>query len=48
MWASFSGERMTIPEESKVVYGFKDGKDEKSFDALEWLASMGSHVPHKE
>jgi hypothetical protein len=32
-----------LPEESKVVYGFKDGKDERVFDALEWLGSMGSH-----
>ena len=31
--ASFSQERMTyIPEESKVIYQSKDGKDEKVFD----------------
>ena len=35
--ASFSQERMTyIPEESKVNYQSKDGKEEKVFDALEW------------
>ena len=46
--ASFSQERMTyIPEESKVSYQSKDGKDEKIFDALEWLAAMCSHVPNK-
>ena len=46
--ASFSQERMTyIPEESKVVYHSKDGKSEKVFDALEWLAAMASHVPNK-
>ena len=46
--ASFSQERMTyIPEESKVVYLSKDGKEEKAFDALEWLAAMCSHVPNK-
>ena len=46
--ASFSQERMTyIPEESKVVYQSKDGKTEKVFDALEWLAAMCSHVPNK-
>jgi hypothetical protein len=33
-----------IPEESKVSYQSKDGKDEKVFDALEWLAAMCSHV----
>jgi hypothetical protein len=47
--ASFSQERMTpyhvrgrlyIPEESKVSYQSKDGKGEKVFDALEWLAAM--------
>jgi len=36
-----------IPEESKVVYQSKDGKDEKIFDALEWIAAMASHVPNK-
>jgi hypothetical protein len=46
--ASFSQERMTsIPEESKVSYQSKDGKEEKVFDALEWLAAMWSHVPDK-
>jgi hypothetical protein len=32
---------------SKVTYCSKDGKQEKVFDALEWLAAMGSHVPNK-
>ena len=46
--ASFSQERMTyIPDESKVVYKSKDAKEEKTFDALEWLAAMCSHVPNK-
>jgi hypothetical protein len=36
-----------IPEESKVIYQSKDGKDEKVFDPLEWLADMCSHVPNK-
>ena len=27
-----------IPEKHKVVYRSKDGKQEKIFDALEWLA----------
>jgi len=46
--ASFSQERMTyFPEDSKVVYRSKDGKEEKIFDALDWLASMCSHLPNK-
>ena len=46
--ASFSQERMTyIQAESKVSYQSKDGKEEKVFDALEWLAAMCSHVPNK-
>ena len=46
--ASFSQERMTyIQEESKVIYQSKDGKEEKAFDALEWLAAMCSHIPNK-
>lgn len=36
--ASFSQERMTyIPDQSIVVYKSKDAKEEKIFDALEWL-----------
>jgi hypothetical protein len=46
--ASFSQERMAyIPEESKVIYQSKDGKNEKVFDPLEWIAAMCSHVPNK-
>ena len=46
--AFFSPERMTyLQEESKVLYQSKDGKMEKTFDALEWLAAMTSHVPNK-
>jgi len=46
--ASFSQERMTyIPEESQVIYRSKDGKEQKVFEALEWLAAMCSHVPNK-
>ena len=36
-----------IPEDFKVVYQSKDGKEEKIFDALQWLAAMCSHVPNK-
>ena len=46
--ASFSQERMTyIQDDAKVVYQSKDGREEKVFDALEWLAAMCSHVPGK-
>jgi hypothetical protein len=46
--ASFSQKRMTyIPGKSKVVYRSQDGKQEKIFDALEWLAAMPSHVRNK-
>ena len=42
------GQGMTyIAEESRVIYQAKDGKNEKGFDALEWLAAMCSHVPNK-
>jgi hypothetical protein len=35
--ASFSQERMSyVRGESKVTYQSKDGKEEKTFDALEW------------
>ena len=38
IWASFSQERMRdFPEDSKVVYRSKNGKEEKALDALESL-----------
>ena len=47
----FSQERMTyVPEDAKVLYWSKDGKEENMFDALEWSrknerdASIRSHV----
>lgn len=46
--AFFSQVRMTyLQEESKVLYHSKDGKMEKTFDALEWLAAITLHVPNK-
>jgi hypothetical protein len=46
--ASFSQERMIYaPDQSKVFYKGKDGKHEKGFDALEWMAAMCSHVPNE-
>jgi hypothetical protein len=46
--ASFSQERMSyVEEEAQVLYRSKDGKEQKAFDALEWLAAMCSHVPGK-
>jgi hypothetical protein len=46
--ASFSQERMTyLRDESKVVYQGKDAKKAKTFEALEWLAAMCSHVPNR-
>jgi Putative transposase len=46
--ASFSQKRMTyVPDQAKVIYRSKDGKSDKAFDALEWLAAMCSHVPNK-
>ena len=45
--ASFSKERMTyLPDESRIIYRSKDHRQEKAFDALEWLAAMTSHIPN--
>ena len=46
--ASFSQERLRYDAQSAtVVYKGKDGSRQKTFDALEWLAAMCSHVPNK-
>lgn len=50
--ACFSQERMVyIPLEkskdgvAKVIYTSKDGGTRKTFDALDWLAHLVTHVP---
>jgi len=35
------------PEEAKVTYWSRERKEKKSYDALEWLAAMGSHAPER-
>ncbi|MBW1995960.1 MAG: hypothetical protein JRI77_16155 [Deltaproteobacteria bacterium] len=32
---------------AKVVYESKDGKTSKTFDALDWLAQLITHIPKK-
>ena len=52
--ASFSQERMTYIAAndssdgvSKVIYQSKDGRSTKTFDALDWLAQLVTHIPSK-
>ena len=46
--ASFSQERMKyLRHEGTVVYRAKDGKDQKTLPAMEWLAAMCSHIPNR-
>jgi len=47
--ATFSQKRMEYsPHEATVLYRSKDGKDKKTYDALEWLAAMACHVPERK
>jgi hypothetical protein len=46
--ASFSQERMRyLEQEGTVIYKAKDGKNQKTFPAMEWLAAMCSHIPNR-
>ncbi|MEE9302939.1 MAG: transposase [Thiotrichaceae bacterium] len=52
--ASFSQERVTYiaADQSadgmaKVIYQSKDGTSTKTFDALDWLAQLVTHIPSK-
>jgi hypothetical protein len=52
--ASFSQEpmRYVAPPDSldaaaKVIYQSKNGKTTKTFDALDWLAQLVSHIPNR-
>ena len=45
--AYFSQERMTyLPDESRIIYRSNDHRQEKTFEALDWLAAMTSHIPN--
>ena len=46
--ASFSQERMKYyPDEAKVTYESKYGRQVKEFSCLEWMAALVSHIPDK-
>ena len=52
--AAFSQERMTYVTEDqspdgspKVIYQSKDGRTSRTFDALDWLAQLTTHIPGK-
>ena len=46
--ASFSQERMRyLDQEGKVIYTAKDGRTNKNFPAMEWLAAMCTHIPNR-
>jgi len=46
--ASFSQERMKyFPDQAKVIYQSKYGKDVKEFSSLEWMAALVSHIPDR-
>jgi len=32
---------------AKVIYESKDGKTSKTFEALDWLAQLVTHIPNK-
>ncbi|MBE3093133.1 MAG: transposase [Actinobacteria bacterium] len=36
-----------VREESMVIYKSKDGKNTKEFDAVDFIASLASHIPNK-
>ena len=46
--ASFSQDWMRyLEQEGKVGYTSKDGRTNKNFPAMEWLAAMCSHIPNR-
>ncbi len=52
--ACFSQERMTylpaketLDGQAKVIYRSKDGRTSKTFEALDWLAQLVTHIPNK-
>jgi hypothetical protein len=46
--ASFSTERLSyVSEDSKVIYKSNSGNDTKEFDAVDFIASITSHIPNR-
>ena len=46
--ASFSTERLNyISESSRVIYKSRTGNDSKEFEALDFIASITSHIPNR-
>ncbi len=52
--ACFSAERMTylpakdtLDGQAKVIYRSKDARTSKTFEALDWLAQLVTHIPNK-
>jgi hypothetical protein len=52
--ACFSQQRMThiaaadtLDGQAKVIYRSKDGRTSKTFEALDWLAQLVTHIPDK-
>jgi len=46
--ASFSQERLNyIEDKSKVIYKSRSGNDTKEFEALDFIASITSHIPNR-
>jgi hypothetical protein len=52
--ACFSQQRMTylpakdsLDGQAKVIYSSKDGRTSKTFEALDWLAQLVTHIPNK-
>ena len=37
----------TLDGIAKVIYESKDAKTHKTFDALNWLAQLVTHIPNK-
>jgi hypothetical protein len=43
----YIGEQQSPGGTPKVIYESKDGRTSKTFDALDWLAQLTTHIPGK-
>jgi hypothetical protein len=39
---------LKVERDSRILYRSKDNRQEKIFDALDWLASITSHIPNPD
>jgi hypothetical protein len=47
LWIFYLPAKDTLDGQAKVIYRSKDGRASKTFETLDWLAQLVTHIPNK-